>query len=103
MSKSKNPPNPDNTELGEIDMESEQALLLEEAYNLGYHKVKNGCLIPLTEKLERQINALISKARIDPFDFVEPCEPDCSPERHAYHQGQWDMAARIKKHQEENL
>ena len=56
--------NPDNTELREIDIESEQALLLEEAYNLGYHKVKNGCLIPLTEKLERQINALISKARI---------------------------------------
>jgi Txe/YoeB family toxin of Txe-Axe toxin-antitoxin module len=55
------------------------------------------------DKLKRQINALITKARIDPFDFVEPCEPDCSPERHAYHQGQWDMAARIKKHQEENL
>lgn len=34
---------------------------------------------------------------IDPFDFVEPCEPDCSPQRHAYHQGQWDMAARINK------
>lgn len=34
----------------------------------------------------------------DPFDFVEPCEPECTPERHAYHQGQWDMAGRINKH-----
>lgn len=33
----------------------------------------------------------------DPFDFVESCEPDCTPERHAYHQGQWDMAKRINK------
>lgn len=33
----------------------------------------------------------------NPFDYVEPCEPDCSPERHAYHQGQWDMAGRICK------
>lgn len=31
----------------------------------------------------------------DPFDYVEPCESDCTPERHAYHKGQWDMAARI--------
>ena len=31
----------------------------------------------------------------DPFDYVQPCEPDCSPERHAYHQGQWDMAHRM--------
>lgn len=33
----------------------------------------------------------------DPFDYVEPCEPDCTPERHAYHQGQWDMACRINE------
>lgn len=31
----------------------------------------------------------------DPFDYIEPCEPDCSPERHAYHQAQWDMAHRM--------
>lgn len=34
----------------------------------------------------------------DPFNFTDPCEPDCSPERHAYHQGSWDMAVRICKH-----
>lgn len=35
--------------------------------------------------------------RLDlPFHYVEPCEPDCSPERHAYHQGQWDMAVRMQ-------
>lgn len=36
----------------------------------------------------------------DIFDFVEPCEPECSPERHAYHQGQWDMATRVKNQYE---
>ena len=40
------------------------------------------------------------EARIDPFEFVEPCEPDCDDVRHAYHQGQWDMATRIKAQQE---
>lgn len=34
--------------------------------------------------------------RQDPFDYVEPCEPECTKERHAYHQGQWDMAVRMK-------
>jgi len=39
-----------------------------------------------------------SVSDLDIFDFVEPCEPDCTPERHAYHQGQWDMAGRVNKH-----
>ena len=47
------------------------------------------------------IKELVAEARIDPFDFVEPCEPDCDDVRHAYHQGQWDMATRIKAQQEE--
>lgn len=51
---------------------------------------------------ESEIQALITKkvaeARIDPFDFAESCEPDCTPERHAYHQGQWDMAGRISEY-----
>lgn len=34
-------------------------------------------------------------AMFNPFDYVESCEPDCGAERHAYHQGQWDMAMRI--------
>ena len=41
------------------------------------------------------------QARLDPFDFVEPCEPDCDDVRHAYHKGQQDMATRIKAQQEE--
>ena len=44
---------------------------------------------------------VVLEARIDPFDFVESCEPDCDDVRHAYHQGQWDMATRIKAQQEE--
>lgn len=38
-----------------------------------------------------------------PFDFVEPCEPDCSPERHSYHRGQWDMAQHIEAALEKGL
>lgn len=34
-------------------------------------------------------------AQLDPFDFVKPCEENCTKERHAYHQGQWDMAERM--------
>lgn len=50
----------------------------------------------------------IDRATKDPFDYIQPCDPDCSPERHAYHQGQWDMAHRmvdkeltLKEHKEE--
>lgn len=54
----------------------------------------------LTEKTIAEIMSLFkvySHPHIDPFNFVESCEPDCSPERHAYHQGQWDMAGRINQ------
>lgn len=43
-----------------------------------------------------ELTKLLLEQRIDPFDFVQPCKPDCSKERHAYHQGQWDMAERIE-------
>lgn len=39
------------SDTNELDQESEQALLLEEAYNLGYQKVRNGCLQEVLEKL----------------------------------------------------
>lgn len=45
------------------------------------------------------LNEYISSAKLDPFDFVESCEPDCDDVRHAYHQGQWDMAKRIEQAQ----
>jgi len=50
------------------------------------------------DKILATILATVSKhlpEKFDPFNFVEPCEPECLPERHAYHQGQWDMAVRI--------
>ena len=46
--------------------------------------------------LTRYVQSAVLAGKIDPFAFVEPCEPECSPERHAYHQGQWDMATRIE-------
>lgn len=47
------------TQPSELDQESEQALLLEEVYELGYHKIKNGCL---QEPLER-LNKLIQQEK----------------------------------------
>lgn len=49
----------------------------------------------LTKERERVIDGVVGL--VDYFDFVEPCEPDCTKERHAYHQGQWDMAGRMNK------
>lgn len=51
-------------------------------------------------KQENPNNTIDKIVAYNPFDFVESCEPDCTPERHAYHQGQWDMAARICNHYE---
>lgn len=51
-------------------------------------------LIDITD-LQRQHEREVVEAIKDPFDYIEPCEPDCSAERHAYHQGQWDMAHRM--------
>ena len=45
---------------------------------------------------KQAILAHFQAKELDPYSFVEPCEPECSPERHAYHQGQWDMAGRIQ-------
>lgn len=47
-------------------------------------------------KAKKSLGAQLG-ATFDPFDFVEPCVPECSDERHAYHKGQWDMATRIKQ------
>lgn len=54
--------------------------------------------ISIRGNLRSFIASKVEEARIDPFDFVESCEPDCSPVRHAHHQGQWDMAVRISEH-----
>lgn len=52
----------------------------------------NGVMAPLN-----RIMKAVKEHDKDPFDYVEPCEPDCSKERHAYHQGQWDLATRLSQ------
>ena len=42
-----------------------------------------------TEKLKLLAEV---RERVD----AEPCEPDCTKERHAYHQGQWDMQVEVE-------
>ena len=43
-----------------------------------------------------QIKQLIFET-IDPFDLVQSCNPDCTPEEHAYHQGTWDSFQKLEK------
>lgn len=50
------------------------------------------------EAVDKEINS----ARIDELEWVDsqlvaiPCEEDCNPERHAHHQGSWDMCREIE-------
>ena len=77
-----------------------EEIIIADDYSHGVH-------MKTIDKMEKLITAdrkrVELEARIEPFDFVEPCEPDCDDVRHAYHQGQWDMATRIKAQQEEVL
>lgn len=68
-----------------------------------YTHVPHGLETPTDLNMEQAQDALMSlfdTQKLDPFDFVQACEENCSKERHAYHQGQWDMALRIKAAQE---
>lgn len=46
--------------------------------------------------IEAAIISWADKRQLDPFNFVEPCEPECSEVRHARHAGQWEMAVRME-------
>lgn len=35
-------------------------------------------------------------SKIDPFDLVEDCNPDCTPEEHAYHEGTWKAHLKLQ-------
>jgi hypothetical protein len=52
-------------------------------------KGKVEIIMQLIQKRDQQ------RFTFNPFDYVEPCEPECSPERHARHQGEWGLAVRI--------
>jgi hypothetical protein len=71
--------------------------LVDSCYNEHLNAIKEKRIPSFTTtEAKTQLEALLSAATIDPYAFVEPCEPECSPERHAYHKGQWDMAVRIE-------
>ena len=67
----------------------------------------HGCWSNSKPRIKDFITKLISQAvsesreeilkQIDPFDLVEPCNPDCTPEEHAYHQGTWDSQLKLEK------
>jgi len=47
----------------ELDQESEHALILETAYNLGYHKIKDGCLQEPLKELNKLISSKVNEER----------------------------------------
>lgn len=49
----------------------------------------------IQKSLDAQKQQLIEE--IDPFDLVEDCQPDCTPEQHAYHKGTWDSYIKLEK------
>lgn len=63
------------TSNNELDHESDYALLLEEAYQLGVFNTKNGCLIPVIEKLQSLINnqtkEAYDKGSLDTLEHVK--------------------------------
>lgn len=63
---------------------------------------RNRILNLYTKRTLDEVEAYISKHYIKRADVleainVEPCEPDCSDVRHAYHEGQWDLACSIEE------
>jgi hypothetical protein len=34
--------------------------------------------------------------KIDSFNLVEECQPDCTPEEHAYHEGTWKAHLKLE-------
>ena len=57
---------------------------------------------PRCVKRVRKLEALIRTEKLKLLAEVrervdaEPCEPDCTKERHAYHHGQWDMQVEVE-------
>lgn len=65
--------------------------------------VANSLLVIAELMFRKEKRDTTSSRTIDPFDYVKPCEENCTPERHAIHEAQWDMATRIAKDMERVL
>jgi len=56
-------------------------------------------ILTLIKKHERGMLETIAKE----LDVDEPCEPDCSPERHAYHEGRYKAQIIVDEYFEAKL
>lgn len=84
--------------VGDIDVtpkptEEDIALAWYDALEDGTEKLLIKTLILHREKQVRR--ELLE--RIFPFDLVVTCNPDCTPEEHAYHKGTWDAHLKLEK------
>lgn len=48
---------------------------------------------------KQQLKSLFTEAMSEVIGLAPSCEPDCTPERHAYHQGAWDYMIEQEEHQ----
>jgi hypothetical protein len=58
---------------------------------------------PFDERIEPIVSKALDSYReqtlneIDSFDLVEPCNPDCTPVEHAFHEGTWHAHLKLEK------
>jgi len=61
-------------------------------------KELNMSIEKLNDVLEKAREATIKDILDANFAFVEDCEPDCTPERHARHTGSWNHHIAMEKY-----
>ena len=56
---------------------------------------------PLGLYAKSDLKTAIKADILEIVGIAEPCEPDCTPERHAYHEGQYQTILKIEAKLEE--
>lgn len=51
----------------------------------------------LQTALREQREMIYKEVQEFAFELVQGCEPDCTPERHAHHQGTWDSYLKLER------
>lgn len=57
----------------------------------------------ILELFHEESKAYLMELKEKAFDLVEECNPDCTPEEHAYHKGTWDSYLKVEKWAKDKL
>ena len=61
----------------------------------GYYRTLDSYKDKFKQLISKTQQATIEE--IDPTDLIVPCNINCTPEGHAYHQGTWDAHLKLQK------